>query len=99
MRAVERALRRPRTGASLATDTKPPLDGEAGGGVVLGRGRVTSQLSPVASVFESVGFSFSAAEASHGEHQVNLTFTLFSGRRAGKTGEVTPEPSLGFDFL
>ena len=65
-------------GVCPATDTRPLLDGEAGGGVVLGRGRVTSRLSPVASVFESVGFSFSAAEASHGEHQVNMTSTFFS---------------------
>ena len=64
-------------GASPATDTKPPLDGAAGGGVVLGRGRVISRLSPAASVFKSVGFSFSVAEASLGEHQVNLTVTLF----------------------
>ena len=64
-------------GASPATDTKPPLDGAAGGGVVLGRGRAISRLSLAAGVFESVGFSFSAAEASHGEHQVNMTFTFF----------------------
>ena len=95
----ERALEATaRWGHAPATDTRPPMDWEAGGGVVLGRGRVISRLSPAASVFESVCFSFSAAEASHGEHQVNMTFNFFSRRRAGKTGEVTPEPSLGLIF-